>query len=130
MSSLKYLGIILLLSFAFTYFGINNAEAQNKDASTNVLCRYPTLYGNEIVFEAGGNLWRVNRNGGIADRLTTDKGFDLMPRFSPDGKTIAFTGDYDGNIDVYIIPAKGGNSYKINLSFRHYKRCRFTLGTG
>ncbi len=113
MGSLKYFGIILLSFIALCCFGTNNAQAQNKDASTNVLCRYPALYGNEIVFEAGGNLWRVSRNGGTADRLTTDNGFDLMPRFSPDGKTIAFTGDYAGNTDVYTIPADGGKAKRL-----------------
>ncbi len=74
----------------------------------NLLCRFPTLHNNTIVFEAAGNLWRVDRQGGMASRLTTDGGYDLMPRFSPDGKTIAFTGEYDGNVDVYKIPAQGG----------------------
>ncbi|MEJ2420910.1 MAG: hypothetical protein P8018_04130 [Acidobacteriota bacterium] len=74
----------------------------------HVLTRFPTLHGNTIVFEAGGNLWKVSRSGGEAQRLTSDRGMDIMPRFSPDGKTIAFTGQYDGNTDVYTIPAEGG----------------------
>ena len=77
-------------------------------ASENALTRFPTLHGNEIVFESGGNLWKVSREGGVAQRLTTDRGNDLMPRFSPDGRWIAFTGQYDGNTDVYVIPAEGG----------------------
>ncbi len=99
------------ISFLFTIlvlFFSNILYAQNEQTSSNELCRYPTLHGSEIVFEAGGNLWKVDRSGGTASRLTTDKGFDIMPRFSPDGKTIAFTGDYDGNTDVYTIPAEGG----------------------
>ena len=67
--------------------------------------RFPTLYRNTIVFEAHGNLWQVPRWGGMASRLTVDPGYDLMPRFSPDGKWIAFTGSYQGNQDVYVIPA-------------------------
>ncbi len=77
-------------------------------ASENALTRFPALHGNEIVFESGGNLWKVSRQGGVAQRLTTDRGNDLMPRFSPDGRWIAFTGQYDGNTDVYVIPAEGG----------------------
>jgi tricorn protease len=74
----------------------------------HLLMRFPTLHGQTIVFSAGGSLWRVDRNGGLARRLTTDSGLDIMPRFSPDGKEIAFTGNYDGNTDVYVIPAEGG----------------------
>ena len=70
--------------------------------------RFPTLHGNTIVFSSGGNLWSVSRAGGTATRLTTDKGMDIMPRFSPDGKTIAFTGSYAGEPEVYEIPAEGG----------------------
>lgn len=74
----------------------------------HLLPRFPSLHNNSIVFEAAGNIWQVNRNGGTAKRLTTDQGYDLMPRFSPDGQTIAFTGQYDGNTDVYTMPASGG----------------------
>jgi tricorn protease len=73
-----------------------------------VFMRYPTIHGESVVFEACGNLWLVNRKGGTAQRLTTDPGFDIMPRFSPDGKYIAFTGQYQRNSDVYLIPASGG----------------------
>ncbi len=84
------------------------ASGNNAESSGALLCRFPTLYDNTIVFEAAGNLWSVNRDGGVASRLTTDPGYDMMPRFSPDGKTIAFTGQYEGNVDVYTIPATGG----------------------
>ncbi len=77
-------------------------------AATNPLMRFPSLHGQTIVFEAAGDLWTVNRKGGVAERLTTDKGYDMMPRFSPDGKTVAFTGQYDGGTDVYTIPVAGG----------------------
>ena len=77
-------------------------------AAQHALMRFPTLHGNVIVFSSAGSLWRVDRTGGVAQRLTTDNGLDLMPRFSPDGKEIAFTGAYDGNNDVYVMPAEGG----------------------
>ncbi|MEJ2538192.1 MAG: hypothetical protein P8048_14270 [Calditrichia bacterium] len=83
-------------------------QAQTQADTSQSLCRYPALHGQNIVFESGGNLWRVSTSGGIATRLTTDPGMDLMPRFSPDGKTIAFTGQFDGNTDVYTIPSEGG----------------------
>jgi tricorn protease len=78
-----------------------------------VFMRYPTIHGESVVFEACGNLWLVNRTGGVARRLTTDPGFDIMPRFSPDGKYIAFTGQYQHNSDVYIIPATGGAAKRL-----------------
>jgi len=80
------------------------------------LMRFPTLHGNDIVFEAHGNLWRVSRTGGTAARLTSEAGYDLMPRYSPDGRWIAFTGRYQGNVDVYVIPAEGGAARR--LTFR------------
>jgi len=78
-----------------------------------VFMRYPTIHGDSVVFEAYGNLWAVNRTGGTARRLTTDPGFDIMPRFSPDGKYIAFSGQYQHNSDVYIIPATGGPAKRL-----------------
>ncbi len=103
---MKLFSFTSVIVFLVTVFSIT-LSAQT-DNNGKLFCRYPTLYGNTIVFESAGNLWSVNRNGGIARRLTTDKGFDIMPRFSPDGKTIAFTGEYEGNTDVYTIPAEGG----------------------
>jgi tricorn protease len=72
------------------------------------LMRYPTLHGNTVVFVAHDNLWSVPRTGGAASRLTADPGRDVMPRLSPDGRWIAFTGEYQGSRDVYVMPAQGG----------------------
>ncbi|MBV8483724.1 MAG: PD40 domain-containing protein [Verrucomicrobia bacterium] len=80
-----------------------------------VFMRYPTIHGESVVFEACGNLWLVHRKGGTAQRLTTDPGFDIMPRFSPDGKYIAFTGQYQQNSDVYLIPATGGAAKRLTF---------------
>ncbi|MGH8272969.1 MAG: protease, partial [Gammaproteobacteria bacterium] len=77
-------------------------------AANDALARFPTIHGNTIVFEAGGNLWKVGLSGGEAERLTADPGYDEMPRFSPNGQWIAFTGQYDGQNDVYVMPAAGG----------------------
>ncbi|MDA3914819.1 S41 family peptidase [Oleiagrimonas sp.] len=74
----------------------------------DVLIRYPTMHGNSVVFEAAGNLWRTTLEGGTATQLTADSGFDMAPHYSPDGKWVAFTGWYQGNTDVYVIPATGG----------------------
>jgi tricorn protease len=73
-----------------------------------VLAQQPTLSATEIVFVFAGDLWSVPRAGGEATRLTTGPGVEANPMFSPDGKSIAFTGQYDGNVDVFVMPAQGG----------------------
>src|SRR6516165_9684033 len=70
--------------------------------------QHPALSKTDMVFSYAGDLWRVPREGGIAVRLTGGTGFETEAVFSPDGKTIAFTGEYDGNIDVYTMPVAGG----------------------
>src|ERR1041384_5594576 len=77
-------------------------------ASDTVLMRKPTLSKTQIVFAYAGDLWIVSREGGEATRLTTGVGTETDPIFSPDGQMIAISGEYDGNIDVYPIPATGG----------------------
>lgn len=72
------------------------------------LLQRPTFNGNLIVFSYAGDLWTVDRNGGHASRLTTGTGIETDPVFSPDGSMIAFTGEYDGNTDVFVVPTIGG----------------------
>jgi len=77
-------------------------EAQTK------LLRFPDIHGDQVAFCYGGDLWRAPAEGGMAVRLTAHAGQELFPRFSPDGKWIAFTGQYDGDEQVYVMPATGG----------------------
>ena len=72
------------------------------------LLRFPATNGKEIVFSYAGDLYKVPAAGGEAQRLTSHVGYEMFPRFSPDGKTIAFTGQYDGNTEEYTMPATGG----------------------
>jgi len=72
------------------------------------LLRYPDITGNSVVFCYGGDLWKASTKGGRAVRLTAHAGQELFPKFSPDGKWIAFTGQYDGDEQVYVMPAAGG----------------------
>src|SRR5437764_4536420 len=72
------------------------------------LLRFPAIHGNQVVFTYAGNLYTVAAEGGIARKLTNHDGFEMFARFSPDGKTLAFTGQYDGNTEVYTMPAEGG----------------------
>src|SRR2546428_14133627 len=77
-------------------------------ADKTLLLRNPTLSKTHIVFEYAGDLWLVGREGGEANRLTSGGGTESDPQFSPDGTLVAFTGEYDGNVDVYTVPAAGG----------------------
>jgi tricorn protease len=76
--------------------------------ASHPLLQRPAFNGNLIVFSYAGDLWTVERNGGHASRLTTGTGIETDPVFSPDGSMIAFTGEYDGNTDVFVVPAIGG----------------------
>jgi tricorn protease len=76
--------------------------------ASHPLLQRPAFNGNLIVFSYAGDLWTVDRNGGQASRLTTGTGIETDPVFSPDGSMIAFTGEYDGNTDVFVIPTIGG----------------------
>ena len=77
------------------------------------LLREPTVSSESIVFVYANDLWKVDRNGGTAIRLTTNEGYESEPHFSHDGHWIAFTAQYGGNSDVYIIPAEGGSPKRL-----------------
>ena len=77
------------------------------------LLRQPTLSEDEIVFVYASDLWKANRSGGNAIRLTTNEGSELFPHFSSDGSMIAFTAQYEGNFDVYTIDANGGTPKRL-----------------
>ena len=72
------------------------------------LFRTPDVSATQIVFVYGGDLWIVNKEGGTASKLSSPSGAEGFPRFSPDGTKVAFSGNYDGNLDIYVIPAVGG----------------------
>ena len=72
------------------------------------LLRYPDIHGERVVFTYAGDLWLAPASGGTASRLTAHPGVEIFGRFSPDGSRIAFTGQYDGDEQVYVIPAEGG----------------------
>src|ERR1051326_881673 len=82
--------------------------ALTAQASGPLLMQKPTLSKTHIAFSYAGDLWLVPREGGEARLLTSGSGTKSDPIFSPDGTMIAFTGDYDGNVDVYVMPSGGG----------------------
>src|SRR5689334_18602860 len=99
-----FLSILFLLIVSAAVFAQNDAL---------MLFRQPTMNKTDIVFVFAGDLWKVSRSGGAAERLTSGTGTETNPIFSPDGNWIAFTGEYDGNVDVYVIPATGGEPRRI-----------------
>jgi tricorn protease len=76
--------------------------------SQTKLLRFPAVYGDKVAFTYAGDLWTAPVNGGTATRLTAHPGMELFAHFSPDGKWIAFTGQYDGDEQVYVMPSTGG----------------------
>ncbi|HYV05852.1 MAG TPA: peptidase S41, partial [Blastocatellia bacterium] len=79
-----------------------SASAQTK------LLRFPDIHGDRVVFTYGGDLWTASASGGTATRITAHPGVEVFGKFSPDGKWIAFTGQYDGDEQVYVVSATGG----------------------
>ncbi|MBL8152354.1 MAG: PD40 domain-containing protein, partial [Blastocatellia bacterium] len=91
-----------VLLFIFLSLLSSAAYAQTK------LLRFPDIHGDKVVFTYAGDLWIASSNGGTATRLTAHPGVEVFAKFSPDGKYIAFTGQYDGDEQVYVIPVTGG----------------------
>ncbi len=79
------------------------------------LLRFPDIYGDRVVFTYGGDLWSTSTSGGTATRLTAHPGVETYAKFSPDGKWIAFTGQYDGDEQVYVIPSGGGEPKQLTF---------------
>ena len=105
---------ILLLVSACS-FSLSILSAQDLPKTTRLL-RFPTSNDKEIVFCYAGELYTVGKDGGIARRLTSGPGYTSFPRFSPDGKQVAFTSEYDGNREVYVMPAEGGTPKRLTIS--------------
>ena len=106
------LGLALLgLSGASLGTAVRPAAADDSKPAPKdppLLLQLPAVSATQIAFTYAGDLWIVPREGGEARRLTAGVGLESYPVFSPDGKSIAFAGEYEGNLDVYVIPAAGG----------------------
>ena len=79
------------------------------------LLRFPDIHGDRVVFTYGGDLWTAPANGGSAARLTSHPGVELFGKFSPDGNWIAFTGQYDGDEQIYVVPTTGGEPRQLTF---------------
>ncbi|NBW34461.1 MAG: protease [Cytophagia bacterium] len=89
------------------------AACLSAKAQGTMLLRQPTISNENIVFVYANDLWIVGKDGGEARRLTSNEGQESQPHFSPDGKVIAFTAQYDGNTDVYTLPVEGGQPQRL-----------------
>ena len=102
------LGRISTLLGAGAIAVVVGAQAAMPASAQTKLLRFPDIHGDRVVFSYAGDLWLASTEGGLATRVTAHPGLELFPRFSPDGSRIAFTGQYDGDEQVYVIPASGG----------------------
>jgi tricorn protease len=84
-------------------------------AAQTKLLRFPDIHGERVVFTYAGDLWTAPVSGGTATRLTSHPGLELFAKFSPDGRSIAFTGQYDGDEQVYVMPATGGEPRQLTF---------------
>jgi tricorn protease len=89
--------------------------AVSQQAPEGRLLRFPDVRGDKVAFVYGGDIWLASTSGGAARRVTTHPGRELFPKFSPDGKWLAFTGQYDGNFNVYVMPAEGGQPRQLTF---------------
>src|SRR5437867_4264533 len=105
----------LLCLIVVELISVSTVPAQNLPNTTRLL-RFPTTNGTQIVFCYAGELYTVGKNGGTARRLTSGPGYTSFARFSPDGTQIAFTSEYDGNREVYVMPAEGGTPKRLTTS--------------
>src|SRR5262245_53245501 len=107
-----------LFAFASFLTGLATGIATAAPAADEArLLRFPAIHGDTVVFGYAGDLYTVSAKGGIARRLTSDEqSYEMFPRFSPDGKNLAFTAQYDGNTEVYVMPADGGTPRRLTYT--------------
>jgi len=113
---LLWLSVVLAVALAAIPAKVPAQAGANQppEGSTKLL-RFADISKDKVVFAYAGDLWIASREGGAARRLTSHVGDELYPKFSPDGKWIAFTGEYDGNPDVYVISSEGGEPKRLTF---------------
>jgi tricorn protease len=102
-----------MISFFLAAFLLTVNQFSSFAEEKRPLMRFPDVYGDTVVFVYGGDIWSAPTAGGVAQRLTIHDGGEVSPKFSPDGSMIAFTGEYDGNGDVYVMNIHGGGITRV-----------------
>lgn len=97
-------GLIFIVALCYSLLGHSQGTQ---------LLRQPTISETAVVFVYANDLWKAPLSGGDAIRLSSSDGYEQNPHFSPDGQFIAFTAEYDGNVDVYVIPSEGGEPRRL-----------------
>jgi tricorn protease len=97
-----------LASAALALFALTSFPSASVDVRDTRLLHQPATNGTHVAFVYADDLWVARLDGTDLRRLTTDDGIESNPAYSPDGKTIAFSAQYDGNVDVFVVPAEGG----------------------
>ena len=105
--SKKQKWIIIALSQTFFYFWSSATETK--------MLHYPDIHQDKIIFSYGGNLYVSSVEGKNVKQLTSYPGDEILPKFSPDGKQIAFTAEFEGNTDVYVISVEGGKPKRLTF---------------
>lgn len=100
--------IIATIATLLTISGIGQESSR--------LLRFPDIHGEKIVFTYAGDLYLVGKDGGVARKITSDEGYEMFARFSPNGSEIAFTAQYDGNTEVYRMSSKGGEPKRLTYT--------------
>src|SRR4051812_7814358 len=105
---------LILLACILAAFSAATALESPDDSRVNArMMQMPAVSANQISFVYAGDIWVAPKEGGTAIRLSSPKGLETFPRFSPDGTKIAFTGNYEGNEDIYVMPVSGGEPRRI-----------------
>jgi hypothetical protein len=98
---------LFILAAILSLFSLVPLQAESNRNEHRGYYRYPAIHGDIVVFTAEGDLWSVSVTGGAARRLTSNPGREIYPAISPDGRTVAFSGEYEGPLDVYTMPIDG-----------------------
>jgi tricorn protease len=113
MSTARHLTGLLIGLAVVALSPLSGSRIAGAQTDATRMLRSPTVSAAQVAFAYANNIWVVERTGGRARRLTSFQGQTTNPKFSPDGRTIAFSGDYGGNTDVYLVPAEGGEPTRL-----------------
>ena len=110
------ISILAIAPLASAYPATSPSAFAQADTIEPRLLQYPSIHKDTLVFGYAGDLWvSSTTDGAIARRLTSHQGLEARPRISPDGKWVAFTGQYDGGDNIYVVPIEGGEPRRVTF---------------